>query len=355
MKSIDANSRLIELASYQYILSNILLDVLEFVTPMNPMKSELNQHTEVLLESADCGVCGSQAYLPLYSAPLFSPYHDCEVVECTECSMVRTQPRPTLAQLELTYSSQYYSYTPPNPDSLGSRWKAFAMRQGNPRLYPYVIPVKLKGYEAICDIGCGAGSWLSCMRKAFPESKLYGFEIGDDAAQLASHAAQAEIKTGDLLHTGWPDNSFDYMTFWDVLEHVQEPIVVMNEVYRLLKPGGTVVIVSPDFDCLYSKIFKQYWWALLFDQHLHHFSKTSLSHLFQRANLSLSYHCIPPTLPHPHWNIDRYLLELADMGESNGLRYKALVSLMKLLTPIDKFQVSRLLPQHFMMCAQKPM
>jgi 2-polyprenyl-3-methyl-5-hydroxy-6-metoxy-1,4-benzoquinol methylase len=306
------------------------------------------------VEHVNCGFCGSEAYKTLYPAPEESIYSQCAVVQCNKCGLVRTSPRPTQTALAETYANEYYSYQEPDLKGWSNQIKILAMKLRLPALYPYVIPLPILKDASICDVGCGAGQWLGLMRAAYPGVKLSGFEIDPNTASIAAQVAQADVRHGDFLETGWADNSFDFITFWDVLEHVTNPQAVMQEVVRLLKPGGVVVVISPNVDCSYSKIFNQFWWALLYDQHLYHFSRKTLTKLFQACNLEPVYSAIPPTLPHPHWNIINVLKEMEHKGLRKTGKYFLLSNLARAIAPFDKLQLTRILPQHLIMCAKKP-
>jgi 2-polyprenyl-3-methyl-5-hydroxy-6-metoxy-1,4-benzoquinol methylase len=310
--------------------------------------------TEIDCENSNCGFCNSDLQEVLYPAPLNSLYSQCQIVQCSGCGLVRTNPRPTQASLSEVYNNEYYSRDSPTTTGLGNKIKGFAMRHGLTHLYPYVIPLPVSTNAVICDVGCGAGQWLSLMRTAYPDSKLYGFEIDQETASIAAKSASAIVHSGDFFKNDWSPNSFDFIVFWDVLEHVTNPKEIMQEVARLLKPNGHVVVISPDFECFYSKVFKQFWWALLFDQHLYHFSRKTLAQTFVSCQLEPVQSSTPNTFPHAHWNLENVLQDLEFQGLKKTWKYLLLSGMSKMIAPFDKIQLTRILPQHLMMCAKKP-
>ncbi len=308
---------------------------------------------KVDLEYTNCGFCGAQSYNTLYSAPEHILYSQCDVVQCSNCSLVRTNPRPTQTALAEVYNNEYYSRQTPNLQGWGNKLKIFALKHSLSYLYPYVIPFQIPKNAVICDVGCGAGQWLGLMRAAHPDAVLHGFEIDPETASRAANFCGGDVRHGDFLNNGWSSSSFDFITFWDVLEHVDNPKSVMQEVTRLLKPNGFLVVVSPNFDCIYSKVFKQFWWALLFHEHLYHFSRETLSKLFIACGLEPVYFAIPITHPVVNWNILNLLENMEFKELTNTKKYVLLSRLNKVIVMIDKLNVSRFLSQHLIMCAKK--
>lgn len=308
---------------------------------------------KVDLENASCGFCGAEAYKTLYSAPEHSPYFQCYVVQCSSCSLVRTTPRPTKAALTELYTNNYYSRQIRKIQGWRDRLKIFAMKHSLSYLYSYVIPFRIPKDAVICDVGCGAGQWLTLMRAAYPDSALHGFEIDLETASTAAKFCGGDIHHGDFLNNGWPSNSFDFITFWDVLEHVDNLKSVMQEVTRLLKPNGHVVVCSPNIDCTYSKVFKQFWWPLAFDAHLYHFSKETLSQLFRSCGLEPVYFAIPTTLPvAANYNVFN-LLENIKFKSEKTKNHFFISNLAKVTSLLDKVYISRFLSNHLVMCAKK--
>jgi 2-polyprenyl-3-methyl-5-hydroxy-6-metoxy-1,4-benzoquinol methylase len=261
-------------------------------------------------EFSNCGFCGSESFDVLYSAPQSSPYHNCQIVQCSDCSLIRTNPRTSTSTLYSTYTDGYYSRQEPRIDGLGNRYKIFAMRYSLSKLYPFVIPFKINKKAKICDIGCGSGQWLALMRAAYPKAELYGFEIDQETAEVASRVCQADVCSGDFLNNSWESHSFDFITFWEVLEHIHNPREVLQEVKRLIKPEGYVIFSVPNINCVYSKVFKEYWWPLAYDAHLYHFSKDTLTQLLEAFGFETLFSSQSLITTPIHFSMNQYLNDL---------------------------------------------
>lgn len=99
------------------------------------------------------------------------------------------------------------------------------------------------------DIGCGFGVFMRIMGKEYPNAKLYGIDKREK--EQLQHGAKlvnnknAELIQGDALNLPYENNSFDIVLTTDVLEHVNDPIKGLNEIKRIIKPHGLVVILVP--------------------------------------------------------------------------------------------------------------
>lgn len=308
---------------------------------------------KVEIEYANCGFCGSESYRILYPAPEYNPFYECRIVQCSTCGFIRTNPRPNKAFLMNLYANDFYTSKSYELSSIKSKLKVFAMRHNLLYLYSHAIPFHVNKNASICDVGCGSGEWLALMRIAFPNAELFGFEVEKNLALSVAKACHGNVQYGDFLNNGWPSNFFDYVTFWDVLEHIPDPLQVMQEVKRLLKPCGCVIILSPDIECIYARVFKRFWPALLFDQHLYHYSKNTLSQLLLSCELQPVKFAKPFICPNASWNFYIVAENMKFKGLSKTSKHLLFIILARILEYFDKIRLSNLLPQHLMICAKK--
>ena len=76
-----------------------------------------------------------------------------------------------------------------------------------------------------------------------------------------------------------PENSFDVVTMWHVLEHVPNLQEYIANLKRIVKPTGTIIIAVPNYKSYDANYYKQFWAAYDVPRHLWHFSKTSIKKL----------------------------------------------------------------------------
>lgn len=110
------------------------------------------------------------------------------------------------------------------------------------------LATNYRGGERILEIGCGNGSTLAALGGIFKE--LHGMEL----SQVRSETAQKNLKgyNGKIISasieesTPYPDGYFDCIVWADVIEHVIDLWAAMDEIARLLKPGGRLITVTPN-------------------------------------------------------------------------------------------------------------
>lgn len=115
------------------------------------------------------------------------------------------------------------------------------------------IPQALKNTSKFLDAGCGRGEFMYFMSKKGYE--VYGIDYSEDSLKLTEslmnkYNIHATLKKEDVRYTTFPENYFDYIVSTDVIEHLDDNIASLdfiNEMYRLLKPGGTFILhTSPN-------------------------------------------------------------------------------------------------------------
>ncbi len=134
---------------------------------------------------------------------------------------------------------------------------------------------------ALLDVGCGTGAMLSMLRE-------FGTVTGVDASPRAVALCRQHGRNGVFLDSdpAWQDTRYDVLTFFDVIEHVDDDAALLTHYLRWLKPNGLVVITVPAFMWLWSEHDE-------INHHRRRYSKTSLLRLLHATGLQplrLSYY-----------------------------------------------------------------
>jgi SAM-dependent methyltransferase len=136
----------------------------------------------------------------------------------------------------------------------------------------------------VLDIGCGRGLLLNKLRERGWEPR--GTELSEEAAAYARHKLNLPVTTEELRECRFPGEEFDLVILWHVLEHVQEPRAMLEEVSRILKPGGVLLVAVPNFGSYEARRTGPGWFHLDVPRHLTHFTPRTLGEALGLAGLS---------------------------------------------------------------------
>ena len=143
------------------------------------------------------------------------------------------------------------------------------------------------GAESILDIGSGRGFLLYYLKKYYGYKRTAGTQISKNAVDFSRDELGLEIYDRDLLEIFSGDDSFDVITMWHVLEHVDEPEKYIAKIYSLLNAGGKLVIEVPNFSSWTRALTKAYWLGLDPDYHVTFFTPESLRALLEKYGFSI--------------------------------------------------------------------
>lgn len=133
------------------------------------------------------------------------------------------------------------------------------------------------------DVGSGYGFF----RKALADAGFQheGVEISAHARRVAREIYGFDTRSdlGDLADR---QGQFDLVTLWDVIEHVPDPVALLERCRRLLTPRGVVAVKTPNLDCPEADVFGPHYHSLR-REHLFYFTPRSLGEFARRAGLSV--------------------------------------------------------------------
>lgn len=132
----------------------------------------------------------------------------------------------------------------------------------------------------ILDIGAGSGWLIDNLRSLGWDAEGLDF---DPIAVENARVRGLRFHQGALGDQHFPDATFDAVSLCHSIEHVIDPVAILKECHRILKPGGSLAIATPNTTSLGRQIFGQYWLALDPPRHLHLFDKVSLGVALNQA------------------------------------------------------------------------
>lgn len=239
-----------------------------------------------------CLACGAPGSVLYHHAAdfFFGSKGTWTVVRCTDprCALIWLSPQPTVAALAAAYSRYYTHDVQQRISSSVTTWARRCRRflssvSGRSELRMRRDHMFLLGRPpgTLLDVGCGNGTNLDRFRKL--GWTVFGQEIDPKAAATAA-TRSFPVFVGPLsaLASGC---RFDAIIMNHVIEHVRDPLSLLADCRRLLKPSGILVIATPNAAGLGAKMFGRYWRGYEVPRHLFVFTPASLSTILKRSGL----------------------------------------------------------------------
>lgn len=197
---------------------------------------------------------------------------------CKHCTHVQLMQRPTAAQMDAIYLGEYTSVVKKGTFS-GADRMALECRS----FLDFASAGQLTPGGTVMEIGCFDGGFLSL----FPGFKLLGCEpnpSGRDAAEsIGIHVIPEYFSAAHF-----DPNSLDLIVMRHLIEHVPDPIALLQECKGLLTCNGMILIETPNIEhTLFNHVIGNF-----YHQHLHYFSIRSLPHLMRRSGYKIVAHGI---------------------------------------------------------------
>jgi 2-polyprenyl-3-methyl-5-hydroxy-6-metoxy-1,4-benzoquinol methylase len=140
------------------------------------------------------------------------------------------------------------------------------------RLKRIAKKTKIKG--KLLDVGCALGDCLQ-------EAKKLGWQQAEglDPSEYACKTAtkrELRVKKGTLETLNLKANSYDIVLSQDEIEHVTDPLAELERIYKVLKPGGMLFLVTPDIQGWWSKLLGKWWYHYKPGEHVVYFSQETI-------------------------------------------------------------------------------
>ena len=228
----------------------------------------------------NCPFCRSSNHVHhLHLKDYFLSQEEFDIVACSDCGLLFTSPRPETSKIQAYYdSSKYLSHQENNSGFI-------------PRLYEVIKSINLnrklkiatlgKTGLSVLDIGCGTGDFLH--KAQVHNCNVSALEPNEHAREIAAKRLNKQIFRPEDIST-IPDDSFDVITMWHVLEHVEDLQDEVHHLHRMLRNGGRLVIAVPNHNSYDAQYYKDKWAAWDVPRHLSHFDKNSMKRVFSIYN-----------------------------------------------------------------------
>lgn len=210
------------------------------------------------------------------------------IVKCHHCGLMRTNPRPTLESMDYYYPDDYTPYlTTANQSAPRTRnlfWK---------RVIRPIVRFMLETYSEkapplqpgrMLEVGCASGAFMYQMAKQGWVTE--GIEPNPKAAQNARDLGYNVI-TGNLENAPDPEEPYDLVVGWMVIEHLHRPVEALRKLHQWAKPGSWLAISVPNIASVDFRLFKDNWYDLSLPLHTFHYTPQTVEKMLERGGWRL--------------------------------------------------------------------
>jgi len=237
-----------------------------------------------------CIICGGLQKL-IFKYQNFSYYR------CQKCQQVSTYPLPDNKMIKKHYAQKFRAGNYQLLRKYSEQYKT--------NIYAYFVKLLKNRYaqqnetlknKKVLDIGCFTGEFLELMQQE--GAKVYGLELQPEAVKIANKKLSGHVFQADVMSYNFPQKKYDIITLLGLVEHVTNPMQLIERCYKLLSKDGLIMIQTPNSSSFLARNMKKYWPAYSPIEHIHLFSKKSLEYALYTAGFEqLSFQSHRKKLP----------------------------------------------------------
>jgi SAM-dependent methyltransferase len=184
---------------------------------------------KIMLSKA-CPICHTE------SDRLVTERNSWSYFRCSSCHLVFLYPQPSVPEL----TAAYQNYLPESQDQIQAWFRSLeeVIQKSADLIGEKVRPGR------ILDVGSGYGFFLQHMSQRGWRAE--GIEIAQPGRNYCcTHFPDLRIRSNPLPDPSLPDGSYDAVTLFYVIEHLADPLMALREAFRLLRPGGVLLLRWP--------------------------------------------------------------------------------------------------------------
>jgi SAM-dependent methyltransferase len=290
-----------------------------------------------LIHYTVCPACGSDELKSVLSAVDHTVSHEQFAIwQCQRCGLRFTQDVPDAGAIGPYYHSEEYISHSNTTKGLVNRLYHLVRRQTLADKRSLIQSATRRKQGKLLDIGAGTGAFAGYMQqRGWVVTGLEPEAAARERAQADHGVRLLGMDELDVL----PEESYDAITLWHVLEHVHDLHPYLERLRSLISKGGRIFIAVPNYTSYDAAVYGGAWAAYDVPRHLYHFSPDSMEALLGRHGLQLHY-------SQPMWYDSFYISLMSEKyrngkGNAPAAVYTGLVSNVKAF--VDKSRCSSLI------------
>ncbi len=221
-----------------------------------------------------CIICGQKKAVKGFV------FHGYQVYVCANCGFQFLNPQPNDAELSEIYSDKYFL------DEGDAKITEIVnrLKRATASLYLKQLINERPFFSkelSLLEIGCGMGDFLlEAQSKGF---KVSGLEVTDYLVEYTNRRlGESSVQKGFIETSNFQRESFDIVAFFDVIEHIRNPVDFMLRVNSLLRKSGKAYIVTPSLDSWSAKLLGNNWMEYKVE-HLSYFTRQAITLLLEKT------------------------------------------------------------------------
>ena len=218
-----------------------------------------------------CNICNNK------KTNLFFEKSGKKIMRCNNCNCLFVYPMTTSEHQKKWYDESY-------KDGIYKTYleKENIRRKVNQRRFQDISKYLSNGTHL--DVGCSAGYFLDvAFDKGF---STYGVELSEESIKKIN-PKHKDIFQGSLENSNLQNLFFDLITMYDFIEHVIDPNLTIKTASEKIKPGGILVISTPDITSWHAKLMGKKWGIIAPEEHLYYFSPVSIRFLLEKHGFGI--------------------------------------------------------------------
>ena len=225
---------------------------------------------EEMSEFTDCPLCASKEFRNLWIKDGFT------YVKCQNCEFVYLNPR-----LNEDVTLEFYNGAWTN---CYNQTKFFSSNDSDDRInFRNLVEIsRIVRSGKLLEVGCATGYFLQAARDRFGFD-VFGVEPNAETSRFCREERHLKVTTGTLEGADFPESFFDVVYMRDVFEHIREPRQLLEEIRRVMKRGGLIVVEVPNVDGLIYKLVGKRHVCVFGFEHFNFFSRKSLEYVFKET------------------------------------------------------------------------